>query len=74
MSHALAVGAAEVPVTAMLVLIDTDRPPFGGDFTTNGTKILWPKKATELILEPGSRVQDQVIALHRELAAAFPSA
>jgi hypothetical protein len=73
-TQALAAGRAEVPVTGMLVFVDADWPLFGGDFTTNGIKILWPKKATELILKPGSLVEDQVTDLHRVLAAAFPPA
>lgn len=73
-TQALAAGRAEVPVTGMLVFIDADWPMFGGDFTTNGIKILWPKKATELILKPGSLVEHQITDLHRVLAAAFPPA
>jgi hypothetical protein len=73
-TDAVAAGGGEVPVTGMLVFIEADWPLFGGDFTTQGVKVLWPKKATEHILKPGSLVGDQIAELHRALANAFPPA
>ncbi|MDQ6937615.1 MAG: NERD domain-containing protein [Actinomycetota bacterium] len=70
----LAAGFADVTVTGMLAFIEADWPLLGGDFTTQGVKVLWPKKATEHILKLGSLAGERITELHRVLAIAFPPA
>ncbi|WAX56200.1 NERD domain-containing protein [Jatrophihabitans cynanchi] len=65
---------ADVPIAGMLVFIEADWPLFGGDFTTRGVKVLWPKKAHDLILNPGPLDAEHIDAVHRRLAATFPPA
>lgn len=72
--EALTAAGLDAPVIGMLVFIEADWPLFGGDFTTQGVKVLWPKKATEHILTPGALTDDDVSALHRALAESFPPA
>jgi hypothetical protein len=73
-TEALAAAGSDVPVTGMLVFVDADWPLFGGDFATQGVKVLWPKKATEHILTAGPFAGDVVTALHRTLARTFANA
>lgn len=73
-TEALVAHNADVSITGMLVFVEADWPLFGGDFVTQGVSVLWPKKATEHILKPGSLVGDQITELHRALANAFPPA
>ena len=73
-TEALAAAGSYVPVTGMLVFVDADWPLFGGDFATQGVKVLWPKKATEHILTAGPFAGDVVTALHRTLARTFANA
>jgi len=64
---------ADVPVSAMLCILDADWPVFGGAFTVNGVRVLWPKKACEVI-ETGHLIgATQIRELHDQLAAAFPA-
>lgn len=74
LGEALGSAIADVPVAGMLVFIEADWPLFGGDFTTRGVKVLWPKKARDLILNPGLLDAEHIDAVHRRLAAAFPPA
>lgn len=73
-TQALAAAGSEVPAVGMLVFVDADWPLFGGAFTTQGVRVLWPKKATEHILTPGPLADETVEALHRTLACAFRKA
>ena len=58
----------EVPTTGMLVFLGADWPLIGGAFVTQRVKVLWPKKATETITQPGPLGAPQIDALHRALA------
>ena len=69
-----AVVGHEVPITGMLVFIEADWPLIGGDFVTRHVRVLWAKRAMEQILRPGPLPADQVEALHRQVANAFPPA
>lgn len=63
-----------IPVSAMLCILDADWPVFGGAFTVDGVRVLWPKKACEVI-ETGHRLSiGQINDVHHQLAAAFPAA
>lgn len=73
-TEAITAAGLDAPVIGMLVFIEADWPLFGGNFTTHGVKVLWPKKATEDILAPGPLADDDVSALHRALAESFPPA
>jgi hypothetical protein len=65
---------AHVPVSAMLCVLDADWPIFGGSFTVDGVRVLWPKKACEVI-ETGHRLgTGQINDIHDQLATAFPVA
>ena len=64
---------ADIPVSALLCILDADWPVFGGAFTVNGVRVLWPKKACELI-ETGHRISAaQIRDVHDQLATAFPA-
>lgn len=64
----------DVPVAGMLCILDADWPVFGGAFTVDGVRVLWPKKACEVI-ETGRRLSPgQIDDLHERLGAAFPAA
>jgi hypothetical protein len=65
---------ADVPIRGMLCFVQADWPLIGGSFTTGGIDVLWPTKATEKITAAGPLSDDQVIALHRQLAHTFPPA
>jgi hypothetical protein len=65
---------AGTPVAGMLVFVDADWPLFGGAFSIDEVKVLWPKRASKHILEPGPLPPHAIDALHRRLAAAFPAA
>lgn len=67
-------GLGDLPITGMLVFIEADWPMFGGDFSTRGVKVLWPKKAVEHLTKPGGLTPEGVEDVHRLLARAFPAA
>lgn len=66
------VGEA-VPVTGVLCFVESDWPLFGGDFTTRGVMVMWPKRLYPRLAADGSH-GDAVESLHRSLASAFPPA
>lgn len=63
----------EVPVTGVLCFINADWPLIGGAFTTRGVEVLWPKKLYPLLTATAPSDID-VVAIHRSLAEALPSA
>ncbi|MEO7147809.1 MAG: nuclease-related domain-containing protein [Terrimesophilobacter sp.] len=67
-------GIQDVPVTGMLCFVDADWPLLGGDFTTSGIKVMWPRKAVELIRKPGSIDVSTTQHIFRTLAQVFPEA
>jgi hypothetical protein len=58
----------------VLVFIGADWPLIGGDFATQQVRVVWPKKAEELVVRPGRLDAVSVDALHRTLAEALPPA
>jgi len=63
----------EVPVSAMLCILDADWPMFGGSFTVDGVRVLWPERACEAI-ETGHHLDPaQIRELNETLANAFPA-
>ena len=67
-------GLGRMQVTGMLCFVEADWPLIGGSFTVEGLHVLWPKKAADQLLKPGSLDNEQIHALHRLLATAFPPA
>ena len=63
-----------VPVLGMLCFVEADWPLFGGDFSTGGVRVLWPRKAAEQVAKAGTMDATAIDRLHRILAAAFPPA
>ncbi|QKE83183.1 nuclease-related domain-containing protein [Arthrobacter sp. NEB 688] len=61
-----------VPVEGALCFLDADWPLFGGDFTTRGVQVLWPKKLYKHLQQAGPLDAVAIDALHRRLAAALP--
>lgn len=43
----------EVPVTGVMCFVDADWPMIGGDFTTRGVHVLWPKRLIKLLRQDG---------------------
>ena len=68
-----AVLGPEVPVTGVLCFIESDWPLFGGDFTTQGVMVTWPKRLYSHLEKEGV-LGDDIEAHHRTLAAALPPA
>jgi hypothetical protein len=64
----------EIPVGGMLCFVEADWPLFGGDFTIAGLRVLWPKKATSYIGQPGDVDAQTAERIYRTLASSFPSA
>lgn len=67
-------GLTRTPVNGILCFVEADWPIFGGDFSTSGIRVLWPKKAAELISKPGPVSAAETQQFFRMLAAAFPQA
>ena len=65
---------AAVPVRGMLCFVEADWPLIGGAFTISELDILWPRKAVEHLVKPGSLDEAAVQRVHRALADAFPPA
>ncbi|WP_353950460.1 nuclease-related domain-containing protein [Knoellia sp. S7-12] len=62
-----------IPVTGVLCFIESDWPLIGGDFTTRGVRVTWPKRLYSRLEAEGSLTCD-VETHHRNLAQALPSA
>ena len=69
-----AAGLEDVPAAGMLCFVDADWPLFGGSFVIDGVGVVWPKKADERLVAPGTLEPASVDDVHRTLAAHFPIA
>lgn len=69
-----AAALPDVPVQGALCFVEADWPLIGGSFTITDVAVLWPKKLTERLVAPGPMTDDDVVAVYRALAAAFPTA
>lgn len=67
-------GLGQVPVSGMLCFVEADWPMLGGDFTIDGVRVLWPKKAAGLVARPGEVDAQTAALIHQTLALSFPSA
>ncbi|MFC5500681.1 nuclease-related domain-containing protein [Lysinimonas soli] len=67
-------GFAHIPTFGMLCFIEAEWPLLGGDFVIGGVEVLWPRKAVARVMSPGSLGGDEVEAVFRSLAVAFPPA
>ncbi len=63
-----------IPVAGMLCFVEADWPLLGGDFTIDGVRVLWPKKAASFIVRSGTVDAPTTRHILRTLAQAFPSA
>lgn len=66
--------ADDVPVRGVLCFLEADWPLLGGAFTTRGVQVLWPRKLYPRLQGGGLLTTDKVAEIHRQLAAALPSA
>jgi hypothetical protein len=73
-SALISAGVGQIFVRGMLCFVDADWPILGGDFRIDGLDVLWPKKAAEHILNPGSMDESAVSQVFHALATAFPPA
>ena len=64
----------QVPAKAVLCFVGADWPLIGGDFDTQGVHVLWPRKLTSLLVEPGPLTESDIAVTHRRLASSFPTA
>jgi len=67
-------GLAETPVRGMLCFVEGDWPLIGGAFMIDDLYVLWPRKAVEHLVKPGSLDEAAVQRVHCVLADAFPPA
>jgi len=66
-----AVGS--LPVTGALCFVEADWPLVGGSFSTQGVRVLWPRRLVKLLVEDVDGEVD-VLEVQRALASAFPPA
>lgn len=64
-------GWEEIPVHGMLCFIGADWPLIGGAFVIDGVRVVWPKKAVEILLRPGPLTDQTARLVHGLLAATF---
>ncbi|PXA68281.1 NERD domain protein [Cryobacterium arcticum] len=67
-------GWEEIPVHGMLCFVGADWPLIGGAFVIDGVRVVWPKKAVENLLKPGTLTEQTARLVHGLLAASFPPA
>jgi hypothetical protein len=67
-------GWEEIPVHGMLCFVGADWPLIGGAFVIDGVRVVWPKKAVEILLKPGPLTDQTTRLVHGLLAASFPPA
>lgn len=72
-TDALAAEGLSAPVKGALAFVDADWPIVGGSFTIRGLHVLWPKRLSKMLAEPGDEVAD-VTATFEALARRFPPA
>lgn len=64
----------EVPLTGVLCFIESDWPLIGGDFSTRGVMVTWPKRLYSRLEAEGPQVVEDIELYHRGLAEALPPA
>ncbi|MCU1447700.1 nuclease-related domain-containing protein [Cryobacterium sp.] len=64
-------GWEEIPVHGMLCFVGADWPLLGGAFVIDGVRVVWPKKAVEILLKPGPLTEQTARLVHGLLAASF---
>lgn len=63
-----------VPVQGVLCFVDADWPLIGGDFSTRGVEVLWPKRLVARLQKEGPLEPDTTARLQRHLAGELPAA
>lgn len=71
--RAALVEATAVPVHGVLCFLDADFPVIGGDFSISGVTVVWPKRLSTILLQPGPLDEPTIAELQRTLAAALPA-
>ena len=66
-----AAGLEEIPIHGMLCFVGADWPLIGGAFVIDDVRVVWPKKAVEILLKPGQLTEQTARLVHGLLAAAF---
>lgn len=62
---------AGIPVHAVLCFVEADWPLIGGEFTTRGVSVLWPRKLHPSLELDGPLTVAQIREAHRALATAL---
>jgi hypothetical protein len=69
---ALGLDETDTAVMGMLCFVDADWPLFGGSFRTRGIAVVWPRKAAEIIGQPGPWDVARISSDARAVADHFP--
>lgn len=69
-----AVGDPSVALHGVLCFVEADWPLVGGDFTTRGVQVLWPKKLASRLTAAGPVSETHISTIWQRLGAAFPPA
>ena len=64
----------DVPVRGVLCFVQADWPILGGDFMVRDVAVVWPKKLTKMLVQPGPLDADRIAALQWQLHETFPRA
>jgi hypothetical protein len=67
-------GYPPIPVRPVLCFLEADWPLLGGSFATRGVDVIWPRKLTARLGEPGPLGSAAVQDIHIHLAERFPPA
>lgn len=70
----LAEAHVDVPVFGVLCFVEADWPLIGGDFTTRGVYVVWPKKLHKRLTSAGPCDEALIADLHQRLASGLPAA
>jgi len=65
-------GLAVAPIHPALLFIDSDWGLFAKPFAIDGVRVMWAKRLSQAIAEPGPLSADSVQAIARQLSAALP--
>ena len=70
----LAASHPQTPVQGVLCFVDADWPLVGGDFSTRGVYVMWPRKLQKRLLADGDLSVEVVANIHHMLALRLPAA
>jgi len=67
-------GLAHIPTFGMLCFVDAEWPLLGAAFVIDSVEVLWPRRVVSRVTSAGSFGGDEIEAVFRALAMAFPPA